>query len=80
MTLSHQAADIFTTRLLEGHIGQGMDLHWTNQTKVPTEDEYFTMIDGSKFNQLPHQHSPLARILIATLYQKPAVCLFLWPS
>ncbi|KAJ5496156.1 terpenoid synthase [Penicillium fimorum] len=26
--------------------GQGMDLHWTNQTKVLTEEEYFTMIDG----------------------------------
>lgn len=49
MTLSPKAADLFTTRLIEGHVGQGMDLHWTNQTKIPTEEEYFTMIDGSKF-------------------------------
>ncbi|KAF9241499.1 hypothetical protein DTO013E5_8798 [Penicillium roqueforti] len=46
MKLSPNAAAIFTTRLIEGHIGQGMDLHWTNQTVVPTEEEYFTMIDG----------------------------------
>lgn len=53
MKLSPNAAAIFTTRLIEGHIGQGMDLHWTNQTVVPTEEEYFTMIDGSMFDQLP---------------------------
>ncbi|KAJ9489820.1 hypothetical protein VN97_g3432 [Penicillium thymicola] len=46
MTLSSNAAAIFATRLIEGHVGQGMDLYWTNQTKVPTEQEYFTMIDG----------------------------------
>lgn len=55
--LSSNAAAIFTTRLIEGHVGQGMDLHWTNQTKVPTEEEYFTMIDGSMLEQLPPQCS-----------------------
>ncbi|KAJ5908816.1 terpenoid synthase [Penicillium taxi] len=45
-SLSPDAVSIFTKSLIEGHIGQGMDLHWTNQTKIPTGEEYFTMVDG----------------------------------
>ncbi|KAJ5323826.1 hypothetical protein N7476_002426 [Penicillium atrosanguineum] len=44
--LSATAVSIFTESLIEGHIGQGMDLYWTNQTKIPTREEYFTMVDG----------------------------------
>ncbi|CAG8108433.1 unnamed protein product [Penicillium olsonii] len=46
MSMSPNAATLLTNRLIEGHIGQGVDLHWANQTKIPTEEEYFTMIDG----------------------------------
>lgn len=48
-TLSPTAVSIFTNSLIEGHIGQGMDLYWTHQTNIPTEEEYFTMVDGSMF-------------------------------
>ncbi|CAG7927668.1 unnamed protein product [Penicillium olsonii] len=39
MSLSANAATLLTNRLIEGHIGQGVDLHWANQTKIPTEEE-----------------------------------------
>lgn len=42
------ASRILIERLIEGHIGQGMDLYWTYHTVVPTEEEYFTMVDGSE--------------------------------
>ena len=45
--------------LLEGHIGQGMDLRWKHQTKIPTEKEYFAMVDGSKLSLL-HESGPKA--------------------
>ncbi|KAJ5122065.1 hypothetical protein N7448_003196 [Penicillium atrosanguineum] len=45
-TLSPSAVSIFTNSLIEGHIGQGMDLYWTHQTNIPTREEYFTMVDG----------------------------------
>lgn len=48
-SLSPEAANILTDRMIEGHIGQGMDLHWTFHTEVPTEEEYFAMVDGSEF-------------------------------
>lgn len=51
--LSPAAVTIFTDRIIEGHIGQGMDLRWTQQTEIPTEEEYFAMVDGSKFLALP---------------------------
>lgn len=48
MSLSSTAVQIFTERIIEAHIGQGLDLYWAHHTKVPTEEEYFTMVDGSK--------------------------------
>lgn len=47
-SLSTEAVEMFTNTLIEGHIGQGLDLFWTFQTEVPTEEEYFAMVDGSK--------------------------------
>ncbi|KAJ5523607.1 terpenoid synthase [Penicillium frequentans] len=47
-TLSPKAVSIFTEKLIEGHIGQGMDLYWKQHTQVPTEEEYFAMVDGSE--------------------------------
>ncbi|KAJ5641727.1 isoprenoid synthase domain-containing protein [Penicillium lividum] len=44
--LSSDAVAIVTNRLIDCHIGQGLELHWTNQTKIPTTEDYFTMIDG----------------------------------
>jgi geranylgeranyl pyrophosphate synthase len=51
-SLSLEALNLFTDKIIEGHIGQGLDLHWTFHTDVPTEEEYFTMVDGSKNFQL----------------------------
>lgn len=48
MSLSSTAVQIFTERIIEAHIGQGLDLYWAHHTKVPTEEEYFTMVDGSR--------------------------------
>ncbi|RBQ68210.1 hypothetical protein FVER14953_21058 [Fusarium verticillioides] len=45
-SLSSRASRMLLDLLIEGHIGQGMDLHWTYHTSVPTEEEYFTMVDG----------------------------------
>jgi len=47
-SLSPAAVQIFTDCLDDEHVGQGMDLHWKFQTKIPSEEEYFTMVDGSK--------------------------------
>lgn len=47
-SLSNLAVRIIIERLIDGHIGQGLDLYWTYHTKIPTEEEYFTMVDGSK--------------------------------
>lgn len=47
-SLSPTAVRIFTERIIEGHIGQGMDLYWTYHTQIPTEEEYFVMVDGSE--------------------------------
>ncbi|KAG0653107.1 Geranylgeranyl pyrophosphate synthase [Hyphodiscus hymeniophilus] len=44
--LSSPSLRILLERLIEGHIGQGMDLYWTHHTIIPTEEEYFTMVDG----------------------------------
>lgn len=49
MSLSSTAVQVFTERIIEAHIGQGLDLYWAHHTKVPTEEEYFTMVDGSKW-------------------------------
>ena len=49
-SLSSRASRMLLDLLIEGHIGQGMDLYWTYHTFVPTEEEYFTMVDGSKSN------------------------------
>ena len=48
-SLSKRSARIVMDRLLDGHIGQGLDLFWTYHTATPTEEEYFAMVDGSKF-------------------------------
>lgn len=48
-SLSPLAVRIFIERLVDGHIGQGLDLYWTHNTEIPTEEDYFTMVDGSKF-------------------------------
>ncbi|KZF21949.1 terpenoid synthase [Xylona heveae TC161] len=45
-SLSPAAVSILTERIIEGHIGQGMDLHWKHHTEIPTEEEYFAMVDG----------------------------------
>ncbi|KAK6084429.1 polyprenyl synthetase [Seiridium cupressi] len=45
-SLSPAAVRIFIERMIEGHIGQGMDLYWTYHTEIPTEEEYFVMVDG----------------------------------
>ncbi|XXH01034.1 hypothetical protein Hte_007385 [Hypoxylon texense] len=45
-SLSPLAVRIFIERLIDGHIGQGLDLYWTHNTEIPTEEEYFTMVDG----------------------------------
>ncbi|KAG5779560.1 hypothetical protein H9Q73_006783 [Fusarium xylarioides] len=45
-SLSSPASRMLLDLLIEGHIGQGMDLYWTYHTSVPTEEEYFTMVDG----------------------------------
>jgi geranylgeranyl pyrophosphate synthase len=50
-SLSPAAVQIFTDSLIDEHIGQGMDLHWKFQTKIPSEENYFTMVDGSKSGQ-----------------------------
>lgn len=47
-SLSPDAANILTDRIIEGHLGQGLDLQWTFHTELPTEEEYFAMVDGSK--------------------------------
>lgn len=52
-TLSPTAIQIFTDSVTDEHIGQGMDLHWKFQTKIPSEEDYFTMVDGSKFKKRP---------------------------
>ncbi|KAM0315332.1 hypothetical protein ACHAPQ_011604 [Fusarium lateritium] len=44
--LSPRASRLLIDLLIEGHIGQGMDLYWTYHTTIPTEEEYFTMVDG----------------------------------
>jgi geranylgeranyl pyrophosphate synthase len=45
--LSSRASRLLIDLLIEGHIGQGLDLYWTYHTAIPTEEEYFTMVDGS---------------------------------
>jgi len=49
-TLSPAAMTLVTDRIIEAHLGQGMDLHWTRQTELPSEKEYFAMVDGSKLS------------------------------
>lgn len=38
-----------TDELHHLHVGQGYDLLWTYHGKIPSEEEYLQMIDGSKF-------------------------------
>ncbi|KAI1175872.1 isoprenoid synthase domain-containing protein [Nemania sp. FL0916] len=44
--LSAVASNIMIERIIEAHIGQGLDLYWTHHTDIPSEEEYFTMVDG----------------------------------
>ena len=46
--LSSSASRIIIDRIIDGHIGQGLDLYWTQHTGTPSEEDYFTMVDGSK--------------------------------
>ena len=48
-SLSTRTARIVLDKLLDGHLGQGLDLLWTYHTTVPTEEEYFLMVDGSTY-------------------------------
>jgi ophiobolin F synthase len=52
VSLSPDAVRIFTDRVIDGHVGQRMELHWTFQTDVPSEEEYFRMVDGSDSGHL----------------------------
>ncbi|CAI6340763.1 unnamed protein product [Periconia digitata] len=45
-SLSARTSRIVLDKLMDGHIGQGLDLLWTYHTTVPTEEEYFLMVDG----------------------------------
>lgn len=31
------------------HLGQSYDLHWSHHSQKPTPEEYFNMVDGSKY-------------------------------
>ncbi|KAF2165560.1 hypothetical protein M409DRAFT_24413 [Zasmidium cellare ATCC 36951] len=44
--LSAAALTILTDRLLDAHVGQGLDLYWKHHTIIPAEREYFAMVDG----------------------------------
>ena len=74
-SLSPEALGIFTDRIIEGHLGQGLDLHWTFHTKVPSEEEYFAMVDGSK--KSPH---PNITSSANSSGKKPVAYLSFWPS
>jgi geranylgeranyl diphosphate synthase type 3 len=37
------SVSIFTEQMLELHRGQGMEIHWRDNFKCPTEDEYRLM-------------------------------------
>lgn len=39
-----RSSSIFTEQLLELHRGQGMEIHWRDSYKCPTEEEYRTMV------------------------------------
>ncbi|KAI9710434.1 MAG: hypothetical protein M1828_002164 [Chrysothrix sp. TS-e1954] len=45
-SLSPVAVTILINRLIDGHMGQGMDLRWSHHTLIPDKDEYFAMVDG----------------------------------
>lgn len=51
-SLSPDAVRICTDKVIDEHIGQGIELLWTFQTQVPSEEDYFRMVDGSKL--APH--------------------------
>ncbi|KAF4984888.1 hypothetical protein FZEAL_41 [Fusarium zealandicum] len=44
--LSPPAMRMLIDLLIDVHMGQGLDLYWTYHTAIPTEEEYFTMVDG----------------------------------
>ena len=67
--LSNAAVQILIDRVIEGHVGQGMDLHWSRQTQVPTEADYFAMVDGSE-----SEHEPLCEQILTSLVQRPVGC------
>ncbi|KAF4966749.1 hypothetical protein FSARC_5614 [Fusarium sarcochroum] len=50
--LSPRAMRILIDLVIECHIGQGMDLYWTYHTTIPTEEEYFLMVDGIFFTDM----------------------------
>lgn len=40
-----ELVEIFTTELLNLHIGQGLDLHWRDNLICPSESDYLEMVD-----------------------------------
>jgi geranylgeranyl pyrophosphate synthase len=43
-----ECIDIFVEEMRSLFIGQGCDLHWTDEAHCPTIKEYLQMVDGSK--------------------------------
>lgn len=70
--LSSTALTILVDRLLDAHIGQGLDLYWKHHTMVPTEAEYFAMVDGSMFDSC---NVDINWTVTDNIPQKRAVCL-----
>jgi geranylgeranyl pyrophosphate synthase len=44
-----ECIDVFVEEMRSLFIGQGYDLHWTDEVQCPTMKEYLQMVDGSKF-------------------------------
>lgn len=65
-SLSPLAVRIIVERIIDGHIGQGLDLYWTRSTEIPSEEEYFTMVDGSEFLVFC---SSISQVLLRHLYR-----------
>ncbi|PYH39763.1 polyprenyl synthetase [Aspergillus neoniger CBS 115656] len=54
LRLSASASLIFSDQLAHLFAGQAHDLHWARHKTIPTEEEYFTMVDGSNTLDLTH--------------------------
>jgi geranylgeranyl diphosphate synthase type 3 len=47
---SQEAVKVFTTEMLNLHIGQGNDIWWRDSFKCPTEKQYLMMAANSMLN------------------------------